>query len=101
MAPSGSETLSRRPLLAPTPLKWGAASSIALAFEDRALDMVLGDEGLDGRDQAWRHRHGLDQIVAGLGEGLALGGIRRDRLRLVGGFGVPRASHNPPRGRAG
>ena len=48
-------------------------SLVTLALVKWPLDMVLGDELLELLRNGRRHRHGVDEVVAGFGEGLAFG----------------------------
>ena len=70
-------------------------TSVALPFLEGALDVVLGDETVDCFHDRNGHRDGRDQIIAGIGQGLALRGGRRDAVgheRTVVGANEPRGS---------
>ena len=69
--------------------------AIALALDERLLDVVLGDERLDHRAHRFRHRHRLDQMVAVLGEAFAFGGIGGDGDEIVRAA-RPRSDAAPP-----
>jgi len=50
-------------------------TSVALPFLEGPVDVMLGDETVDCFDDRNGHRDGRDQIIAGVGQGLALRGV--------------------------
>ena len=75
--------------------------ALLLALDERLLDMVLGDEGVNHLADRFGHRHRLDQIGAALGEGFAFARIGGDGDDLVGRLGAGRPQHHPQAGAAG
>ena len=71
--------------------------AVTLTLEERTFHMMLGDERLDGVGDGCRHRHGLDEIVAGFRVGLAFRGISRNGEHLERRLGTGRPQHHPKR----
>src|SRR4051794_41190327 len=70
--------------------------AVAFPFEERTLDMVLGNEGRNDLADCCRHRDLLDQIAFALRKSLALCGIGgvRGKVVLWGSFFFLTAKHN-------
>ena len=57
--------------------------------------MMFGDKSADGFRDLGRHRHGLDNIAAGIGERLAFGRIGRHGKDLIRPFRRDGTQGNP------
>ena len=68
---------------------------VALALHEHLLDMVLGDERRNRVADDVRHRHRLDDVVAGLRHAFALGRIGGHEIKRVGRLGAGFAQHHP------
>src|SRR3981189_1883871 len=56
--------------------------SVPLPFDKGSLDVMLSDKTVDCLDNRRGHRYGRDQIVAGIGQSLALRGVNRYRMDI-------------------
>src|SRR5215831_12398950 len=67
----------------------------SLALDELSLDVVLGDEVFNHLAQHLGHGHRFDEIGAGFGESLSLGGIGGDRRNRIGPGTLRRAEYDP------
>ena len=98
-----SGSLIRRPFApraAGVPATSGSARS-RLRLKNASLDMVLGDERRNHVAHRFRHRHRLDEIVAGLGQAFAFGRIGGHRRTAHRAARRRVAQHHPQSRRAG
>jgi hypothetical protein len=69
--------------------------SIALAFDEGTIDVMLGYKLANNFGDGGRHRDRFDQIVSGVTKSFAFSRIRCDCKKLIGWTGCPRTQGDP------